>query len=229
MALSGSLGLGHAKGQPRVSVAPSPQYSRKTVVGNSRTIVCITTVGEPRLQSDLVHLVERARQGDRHALELLMAGEERRLYACALAVLGDSWDARDALQEAWLEVLAKIGSLRDITRFRPWVARILLNKCNDLLRRRSREARIIAFHSAWLEQRDSAAPEDDEELLTAVQALEADRRLAVALRFFGGLTYIEIAEVTICPLGTVKSRINRGLEDLRRTLADSQGEYRREL
>lgn len=153
-----------------------------------------------------------------------MAGQERRLYACALSVLGDSWDARDVVQDALLEVLGKIGSLRDVTKFRPWVARIVVNKCNDLLRLRAREVRVRQLDCEGLETRAFAVPAEDQGLLFAVQGLQADRRLAVALRFFGDLSYLEIAEVTAWPIGTVKSRINRGLEDLRRVLADSQGE-----
>lgn len=153
-----------------------------------------------------------------------MARHERQLYLCALSVVGDPWDARDAVQDAMVEVLQGIGRLRDVTRFLPWAVRIVLNKSYDLLRRRKREHSAAEALAERNEVAIYTAPDRDEGILAAMKSLEADRRLVLALRFFCDLTYSEIAEVTEWPIGTVKSRLNRGLEDLRQALEATHGE-----
>jgi RNA polymerase sigma-70 factor, ECF subfamily len=182
-------------------------------------------MGESRLDSDEVRLTKRAQKGDREALVTLMTRCERSLYLCALSVVGDSWDAGDAVQDAMVEVLQGIGRLRDASRFRPWLLRIVLNKSYDLLRRQKRVHLVADVAAAGHDEAVHMTTEEDRSVLEAMKGLEADRRVVVALRFFGDLSYAEIADVTDCPIGTVKSRLNRGLEDLRRVLEASHGEY----
>ncbi|HJW74324.1 MAG TPA: sigma-70 family RNA polymerase sigma factor, partial [Thermoleophilia bacterium] len=152
------------------------------------------------------------------ALELLVERHERRLYACALALLGSRWDAGDALQDALLEVCAKIGTLSDAGRFRPWVTRILINKCYDSMRRRRREVTMAEVAAQEMMPDAQLDAEADYDLLAAVRALDEQRRLAIALRYFIGLDYQQIAQVTGWPLGSVKSRISRALAHLHATL-----------
>lgn len=176
------------------------------------------------MQLDETSLAAAAKRGDRHALQLLVERHERGFYACALAVVGSSWDARDAVQDTLLDVCAKIESLRDASKFRPWATRILMNKCYDALRRRSRELPLPAVANELEEAPIFPEAESDYDLLQAVKALDSKRRLAIALRFFVGLSYQEMVDVTGWPLGSVKSRINRALEQLREALRVSQGE-----
>ena len=63
---------------------------------------------------------------------------EKLLYRVAWSHLGNSQDAEDAVQDALIKAWEKRNTLRDMGQFRPWLARILSNRCKDMLRRRKR-------------------------------------------------------------------------------------------
>jgi RNA polymerase sigma-70 factor (ECF subfamily) len=161
-------------------------------------------------------LVKRARKGDRQALVVVLKRYERPLYSTALTMLRSSWDALDAVQETMVEVCANIETLRDPAKFREWVTSILLHKCHDSLRMRRREVPVAEpkpmAHVHIGDDRDIA-------LLQAVRELSDEQRLAIALRFFLDLSYDQIAVATGWPLGSVRSRLNRALGNLRKAMA----------
>lgn len=165
-------------------------------------------------------LVERARRGDSRAFAALTSKHQRALYCTAYSILGSSWDASDAVQEALLEGWARVDTLRDPARFRPWLARILVNTCFDALGRRSR---VILSGDAPEDPRRAEAhtfvgSETQLDLFRAIRGLEKDQRMVVALRFFNDLKVDDIATVLDVPAGTVKSRINRALARLAQDL-----------
>ena len=161
-------------------------------------------------------LVRRARAGDGSAFSMLVRRHERSCYATAYAITRSQWDAADAVQDALADAYANLATLRDPDRFGAWVSRIVVNRCNGLLRKR---ARILPME----EPPEPAAfvwdgPEGGIDLMQAVQALAPDHREVIALRYFRDLKVADIAEVLGCPPGTVKSRINRALAALEAAL-----------
>jgi RNA polymerase sigma-70 factor (ECF subfamily) len=163
---------------------------------------------------DESELAAAATRGDRHAMALLIERQQRALYASAVTLLGSSWDAHDAVQAALTEACASIGTLRDPSKVRPWLAQILVNKCRDTLRDRKRVSPVAdAEHLAEMEV--FLGSEDDRDLREAIRTLSEERRLVVVLRFFLDLNYEEMAAVTGCPVGTVKSRVYRAIRELR--------------
>jgi len=167
-------------------------------------------------------LVERARRGDAHAFTTLVRRHERSLYATAYAITRSQWDASDAVQDALAEAYAKLHTLRDPARFGAWVSRIVINRCNTQLRKRARVVPVEeppepeAF--VW------SGPEDGLDLMNAIRLLGPDHREVVALRYFRDLKVTEIAHVLGCPVGTVKSRLNRALAALHAQLGETVGQ-----
>lgn len=166
-------------------------------------------------------LVERARRGDSRAFAALASKHRRSLYCTAYSILGSSWDASDAVQEALLEGWARVDALRDPAHFKPWLARILVNTCFDALGRRSRV--ILSGDAPPEDPRRADAhtfvgSETQLDLLRAIRGLEKDQRMVVALRFFNDLKIDDIAAMLDVPAGTVKSRINRALARLAQDL-----------
>jgi RNA polymerase sigma factor (sigma-70 family) len=157
-------------------------------------------------------LVEQAKRGSRHAFSVLVSRHERALYSTALAMLRSSWDAADAVQDAFLEAYRKIDALKDPAKFKAWTARILCNKCRDIRRKR---------HPIPMEELPESCAFDfvgrdiNLDIMNAVRDLDDVDRTVVALRFFRDLKVDEIAEILGCRAGTVKSRINRAVEKLR--------------
>lgn len=108
--------------------------------------------------------------------------------------------------------------LREPAYFDTWMTRILINECNNELRRRKRE-------TAWEELPETAAEAFDAlPLRQAVERLPRELRAVVTLRYFAGYTLAETAEILKIPAGTVSTRQRRALALLRLELTDEEAE-----
>jgi RNA polymerase sigma-70 factor (ECF subfamily) len=144
-------------------------------------------------------------------------------YALAAVILGDQTDARDATHDAVVKAWRAWPTLRSADAFEPWFQRILVNSCRDRLRRRSRRTRLDALTFADGQEHDLPSPERDpyartadrDALEAALQQLNVDERIVVVPRYFADLPIDEIAARVDAPVGTVKSRLHRGIAHLR--------------
>lgn len=176
---------------------------------------------------DDVMLVRSAQKGDERAFAALVRRNERRLFATAYSILGSSWDASDACQDAFLEAWAKIGTLRDPSSFRPWMARIVVNKCHSAHRKTRRLVVVEAVPER--EAHEFIGPESALDLAEAVRLLDEHHRTVIALRYYSDLKIDDIAGILGVPAGTVKSRINRALGRLKDSLGAESTEVHDEL
>lgn len=175
-------------------------------------------------------LVRRAQSGDLDAFNALVDAHQRVAYNLCLRMLGNPAAAEDATQDAFLSAFRNIASFRGGS-FRPWLMRIASNACTDELRRRHRRPAIsldapAAGSEEPIDVADTAAGPEAEALRSeqqdivqaALLRLPADQRMAVVLCDIQGFAYEEIAQAMRTSVGTVKSRIARGREKLRREL-----------
>jgi RNA polymerase sigma-70 factor, ECF subfamily len=164
-------------------------------------------------------LVRRALRGEAAAFEALVAAHQTPVFNLCYRLLGDTCEAEDAAQETFLRAYLKLRQYDPRRSFRNWLLAIAQHCCIDWLRRRrvtwlSLEHPASLASSALSDQRPG--PEDlamERECAEAIQALlEAlsplDRRLVV-LRYWNGLSYREMCQVTGTSLGAVKSRLHR--------------------
>jgi RNA polymerase sigma-70 factor (ECF subfamily) len=190
------------------------------------------SVAPLQLEADLVR---RAQGGDLDAFNGLVDAHQRITYNLCLRMLGSPAAAEDATQDAFLSAYRSIASFRGGS-FRPWLMRIASNACTDELRRRQRRPAMSLDapppgSDEPLELPDPAAGPEVEALRAEQQAvvqaallkLPPDQRLAVVLCDMQGFAYEEIAEAMRTSVGTVKSRIARGREKLRRELRGELG------
>ncbi len=133
------------------------------------------------------------------------------MYRVAFTILRNSDDCRDALQEAALKAWEKRKSLRDEKFFKTWLTRILINECYDFQRKRRR---IISLEEAP----EQSSPPPDLTLALALQALPEKLRLPLVLRYAEGMDEAEIAKVLHLPNSTVRGRIYRAKQQLRKEL-----------
>jgi RNA polymerase sigma-70 factor (ECF subfamily) len=151
-----------------------------------------------------------------------------RAYRLAGLLLADAHDAEDAVQDALIVAWQSFDSLRDRERFGAWFDRILVNGCRDRLRRRN----IVRFIPIDAEpERAGSDPFatfiERDGLLASLAALTPDERIVIVLRFWADLPLEGIADRLGLPLGTVKSRLHRGLGRLRGALTDEREEAAR--
>jgi RNA polymerase sigma-70 factor (ECF subfamily) len=177
--------------------------------------------------------VRRAQQGDVRAFERLIGAHVAKVRRFARAFAGSDADADDLAQEALIKVYRSIGSYRLEAAFSTWLYAVVRNAFLDV--RKSRAGRDRALEQpldpAAAAAGGDAAPAPDElmaqaqerqHLWNAIGRISAEFRTAVVLFDVEGLSYEEIAAVEKVPLGTVKSRLKRGRDQLRRALGERE-------
>lgn len=170
--------------------------------------------------SDLSLLQRYFVQKDQAAMERLFVRHAGTAYRIALREVGNAADAEEAVQTAFLNVLTK-GD-RNVTHVRGWIMGIVVNACRDRIKgdARRRERQESGAPDRSLDQPASA---EQAELLSAslrmVKALPEHYRLPVSLHFLEGLSFREIASALTLPEDTVRKQANRGIEQIRQSLA----------
>ena len=159
--------------------------------------------------------VSRAKAGDRSAFDDLVGPHVDQAFRLAFGMLHDREAAEDAVQEATVRSWRKLGNLKPGTEMRPWYLAIVANQCRTVARSRwwsvIRLDRITQAPGSGFEDRIVRGAE----VRAALRKLALDQREALVLRYYLDLPVEEVASITGVPVGTVKSRINRGLAAMR--------------
>lgn len=164
-------------------------------------------------------LVARCAAGDDRGWAMIIRRHAPILFGLALRSTGRRDEAEDLVQEIFFKVSRMLDRYDRNSAFRPWLLQVARNHLIDHHRSRAREKRSTIELDALPYEPSGHAPSQAADLLRgerqkavrdAVALLPPKLREAVLLRDVEGLEYEEIAAVTGQPLGTVKSRINRG-------------------
>lgn len=171
-------------------------------------------------------LVEAARRGDVASYGRLVERYQTVAHRTAFA-LGAGDDTADVVQEAFLKAYLALGRFRATESFRPWLLRIVVNEARDRWRWSSRHRTVPLplvddddLSSTARTPEEAAEDQDTSRLLRdAVLALPPRQREVVVCRYLLELSERETAQVLGVPLGTVKSRLSRGLAALQAALS----------
>jgi len=165
-------------------------------------------------------LVRQAQQGDAEAFDSLARMVGDRCQGIAVRILRDVHLAEDAVQAALITAWTELKSLRNPSRFEPWLHRILTNACYAEARRRTRWSeglKILPVASAY--GSDEYLTVDDRDLLErAFRRLTVQQRAVLVFHHYLGLSISEVATRTGLPIGTVKSRLHHATRALRASL-----------
>ena len=180
-------------------------------------------------------LVTRAKAGDDEAFAQLMRDNEKRIYNLTLRMTGNPDDAMDLAQETFLNAWRGLNFFKGDSAFSTWVYRLASNACIDHLRRKKRRQDISA--PMPVDEEDNSQPDIPDERFQPEQELERrelqravaqgleqlsdEHRQVLVMREINGLSYQEIADVLDLEAGTVKSRIARARNSLRKILVES--------
>jgi RNA polymerase sigma-70 factor (ECF subfamily) len=175
--------------------------------------------------SDL-DLVNRARNGDRKALDALVERHSPRVNRLAAQLLEDLEEARDAAQESLVKLCTRLRQFRGDAQFATWLHRLVVNTCRD----RMAWQRVRRTEPLPAEETPS---DDDGDLVRiavlgdlrrdvseALSKLSRNQRIAVVLRDSFGLSYEEISRVARMPVGTAKCYVHRARARLRARLEE---------
>lgn len=167
-------------------------------------------------------LLLRCQAGDQAALEELVGIYSPRLRYYLRKLLREVDRTEDVLQDVWLQVLRGLPKLADPGAFPAWLYRIARNRACRAFRER-RPLRPLEEMDLVEETGDDIRLEDADYIHAALDELAPEHREVLVLRFLESMTYENIARVTGCPVGTVRSRIHYAKRALRCALERTSG------
>ncbi len=191
-----------------------------------------TTFTSPAADQELIALLERVSQQDQQALKRLYDLSCSRLYGLALRIVGRTEWAEDVLQEAFLTVWKSASEYKaGLSPPLAWMGLIVRSRALDLLRRQKTqrdETKTVELAPELSDTLagDAADPMDEamlsQEAFTLRQCLsrlEQRQKTVISMAYLRDLSHAELAASLELPLGTVKTWIRRGLEQLRLCMA----------
>lgn len=152
---------------------------------------------------------------DREKFLQLTLEAESTLFHISFSILHDEQDCADAVQEGILKAYMQRNKLREIKYFKTWLVRIVINECYGILRKNRKHQRFeenIAENKSYL---GNYVKEEYLDLYHAISKLEEKEKICILLFYMEDYSVAEIADVLKIPVGTVKSRLNRGRKKLK--------------
>lgn len=180
----------------------------------------------------MMDFITRAAKGDEKAFEVLVNDTQRMVYNICLKLVGNADEAMDLSQETYLKAWKALPKYKGESKFSTWICCIATNTCLDHIRKQNRRKEIdtvslddelplsrqIADYSC--DPGSLAELSADRELVRqAFMDLPEEDRLLLSLRAFEEMSYEEIGETLDIKTGTVKSKIFRAREKIRRNLS----------
>ena len=178
--------------------------------------------------------IERAKQGDAEAFEILYDLHRRRVYSLCLRMTANTAEAEDLTQEAFLQLFRKIGTFRGESAFSTWLHRMAVNVV--LMRLRKKGLPLVPLEDTVETEEEGpkkelGAPDavlagsvDRMELQRAVEALPPGYRSIFVLHDVEGYEHNEIASLVGCSIGNSKSQLHKARMKLRELLKTSRAE-----
>ena len=201
------------------SVHPGTTVDSRLTIRDCRAV---TASPDPEPSGDSA-LVLAARQGDRAAFGGLYARYARMVHGILLAKI-PAEDVDDLVQDVFLKAMPRLGDLRDVTRFGPWLAAITRNRANDYHRQNRAAVAVTESLSEDENEVPAASSEPDAEaavILGYVRSLSETYRETLILRLVEGMTGPEIAARTGLTPGSVRVNLHRGMQQLREKLSQA--------
>ena len=177
-------------------------------------------------------LIRRAQRGDADAFEQLLLEHQKNVYNLCYRMAGNPDDAMDLSQETFLRAWRCLDQYQFASAFSTWLYRLCSNICIDFLRRRRRQQTApLTFEDADGEEQTYAVPDAQplpeeqvelkltrETLAAAMAQLLPEHRAVLQLRVVNEMSYEQIADVLDIQIGTVKSRLSRARNQLKKIL-----------
>lgn len=159
-------------------------------------------------------IAKKAIKGDDQAFLKLMQLYKDTLYRTAFAFLKNEHDALEAMQEVTFRAYQKIHTVKEPSYVKTWLVRIMMNYCQDQLKKRKR------YSSSEVLQKIGFEDATHLEMNEAIESLSSVEQQLIFLKYFQNTKIKEIAELEKIPEGTVKSRLHKALKSLKCFLSE---------
>lgn len=170
-------------------------------------------------------LLRRVLGGETRIYARLVERYRERLGRYALRMLGNEADAEDAVQDTFIRAYRSLARCQGDSGFGPWVFGILVNRCRTYASRRNRIQGLVVNSETALESAAVASTEGRDALRDAIhraiEQLPGDQREAFLLKHVEDLSYETMEEVTGVRAATLRMRVFRARDELRKLLAET--------
>lgn len=162
-------------------------------------------------------LIKKAQKGDEEAFIQALTSYMPVMYKVARTRLSSEEDVGDAIQETILSSFKNLQSLKNPSYFKTWLIKILINKCNDIIKQNSKVICIGSYEGADLptEAVSNGNIEGDMDFNRILMGLSIDYRTVIVLYYVNGFKTREISEILNEKEGTIKSRLSRARAQLK--------------
>ena len=160
----------------------------------------------------------KAKNGDNEAFLELINENKLNIYRVARGILSNEHDIEDAIQNTIIKAYEKINTLKKNEFFRTWLVRILINECNEIIRKNKR---IVSINESNHEEKYNDYYENID-LTNAINSLSEELRVTTVLFYFEDMSIKDIASVLNIPNGTVRSRLSRARKILREIIGEDE-------
>lgn len=160
------------------------------------------------------NLIKKAKKGNEEAFFKLIEDNKVSLYKAAKAILNNDDDIADAIQETVIAAYKNIKSLKNDAYFKTWLTKILINKCKDII---AKNKDVIALDD-YLEEgytQEFLSKFEIEDMLTN---LSKEQKLVISLYYISQFNTREISEILKESEGTIKSRLSRARNKIRKSM-----------
>lgn len=164
-------------------------------------------------------LVRMAQRGNHQAFCQLVEERKEFIYRIAYSYAKNKDDALDIVSETVYRALISVGRLKNPQHFQTWFTRILINCAINYLQKNKKLSPLDEGIEVK-PRAGSVSSEETMDLYQAIDGLPPNERTVIILMYMEGFTLREIADLLKCPLGTVKTRLNRALKTLRIKLSE---------
>ncbi|WP_040213879.1 RNA polymerase sigma factor SigY [Clostridium polynesiense] len=166
-------------------------------------------------------LVERAKQGNKSALNQLFTDNYKILSGYVLKLCCDEELAKDIVQEALLKAVINIKSFTPKAKFSTWLITIATNLYRDYLRKNKRLVYMEEVQGGAVEVEDRVMELIEyRNVMNIIKELPYEKRTVFILKHYYNFKYEEIAEIMKCPVGTVRSRLHNSIKDILKKLKE---------
>lgn len=179
------------------------------------------------------NLIKKCKRGDRDAFNELVTRYQDSVVNFAYSMLSNREDAYDAAQEIFIKVYKNINTFEEKSSFITWLFRICSNVCKDFLRKRQVRANTFSIDSNDYDENgidiedvrytpESALEQSEaqQHVRKAISRLKPEYREVITYCDIQQRSYEETAKILQCPVGTVKSRLNRARMALKQQLTE---------
>jgi RNA polymerase sigma-70 factor (ECF subfamily) len=166
----------------------------------------------------LSQIIRDCKRGNEDGYAQIVGLYANRLYGYFYRLTGNAETSNDLLSEVFVKLVEKIGTYNSGV-FEPWLFKIAANVFYDHLRQQQRRKKFLESHRQELENEQAVPKKSDDEAADILQAqlgqLDNHTRELILMRYYSDLSFKEIARMRKEPIGTVLSKVHRGLARLR--------------